>query len=713
MIPPQRHSRTGAAALAAPTLALLALLPAACRDSFDKIEDWEADRPAIVADDLTRVVAPEGFDFKSAAPVGLDLRAVQPGTDVPVGDVALSLLTTDGAGEEVELARGATAGDGRWAPGIVVPADRDSLTLRVLHAGYPGEHRIAVADGGGGTAYTIGAEANARGRVVPEPMPAEEPDPGVVYDDDDVAISSRGDVSGRAPMTYLGTYDAQGVPDYLTTPGTIWPDVLDFIALNLPERPGVPVGNPHYLDPDNQGSLLFREGGELWVSFAHEGAGYRNALGYFTYPIGDPPKSEAEIDVHAVIFPNTSFHNSGGGLHVGDRVYLGTFPANTAVGWFLIPNGWDARNRRVNDTWNTRYSVDDLNRFTRKKDRKHTVLLANDVREFLVLGFEDLNRPGGDNDFNDAVFVVEPRPWSSVDITHTPVVQMPGDDIDRDGVANNVDLYPDDPERAFEVYTPASGAYGTLAYEDMWPRTGDYDFNDLVVDYSFTEVLNSANQVKDIRVDLKVRALGGSQDHGFAVNLPALGPAAVEAVVGQALADNDYLAVGANGVETGVATAVVPLFTSGFALFGERYGIINTDPAKPHVGDGERTVTITLRDATHREGVGVPPYDPFLLRSRDRGREIHLAGFPPTAKADLAAFGTEADASDLAAGHTYVDANNLPWALDLPAPMVYPEEKVRIDAVYPDFASWATYGGEGYESWFRHGGGEGGYTGGQ
>ena len=702
-------TRPGAVAVAA---AAFALLPA-CRDSFDKIEDWEDDRPAVVADDLARVVAPQGFDFKSAAPAELDLRAVQPGTDVPVANVALSLLTTDGQGVEVELARGATDADGRWAPGVVVPADRDSLTLRVLHAGYPGEHRIAVAGGGRATAYTLGADDNPGGRVVPEPMLPEEPDPGYVYGDDDEVINSRGNLNGRAPMTYLGTYDAQGVPDYLTTPGTIWPDVLDFIALNLPERPGVPVGNPHYLDEDNQGSVLFREEGELWISFAHEGAGYRNALGYFTYPIGDPPKNKNKIDVHTVVFPNTSFHNSGGGLHVADRVYLGTFPANTAVGWFLIPNGWDWRNQRVNDKWSTRYSVDDLNRFTQKKHRKHTVLLANNVREFLVLGFEDLNRPGGDNDFNDAVFVVEPRPWSSIDISHTPVVKMPGDDIDRDGVANNVDLYPDDPDRAFEVYTPANGAYGTLAYEDMWPRTGDYDFNDLVVDYSFTEVLNSANQVKDIRVDLRVRALGGSQDHGFAINLPTLDPAAVERVVGQVLDGNDYVALGSNGAETGVQTAVVPMFTSGFALFGERYGIINTDPLKEYVGDGEQTVTVTLREAVYRQDVGVPPYDPFLLRSQDRGREIHLAGFAPTAKADLTAFGTEADASDPATGYYYVDANNLPWALDLPAPMTYPQEKVRIDAVYPNFTSWATYGGEGYESWFRDGGGPGGYTGGQ
>jgi hypothetical protein len=33
--------------------------------------------------------------------------------------------------------------------------------------------------------------------------------------------------------------------------------------------------------------------------------------------------------------------------------------------------------------------------------------------------------------------------------------------------------------------------YGTLAYEDLWPSKGDYDFNDLVVDYDFNIVKNN------------------------------------------------------------------------------------------------------------------------------------------------------------------------------------------------------------------------------
>ena len=682
---------------AAPALLLLAggaLLLPACQSSLERIEDWEQQNPPGIADDIRELRAPDGFDFATAHARDLELAAVRPDGATPVGGVAVSVWTDDGAGAPALLAYGTTDDQGSWHLGLSVPADRDSLTLRVETPGFAREHRVAIA-GTGATAYTFG-RANANGRVVAGPVPPEEVDTAGV---------ASGELLGRAAMTYLGAYDAQGVPDYLTTPGDIWPDVLDFIAVNLPEDSGVPETNPHYLEDRYRGSVLMREEGELWISFAHEGAGYRNAIGYFTFPLDDPPTRKRDVARHTVVFPNASFAGSGGGLAVGDRVYLGRFPANTGVGYFLVPNGWNASTQTVGDKWNTRYTVDALNTFTRKKKhRKHAVLLANPVREFLVLGFEDLNRPGGDNDFNDAVFIVEPRPWSSVITEFTPAVKMPGDDLDGDGVANNLDLYPTDPERAFEAYAPARGEHGTLAYEDMWPRTSDYDFNDLVVDWSATEVLNSASRVKDIRFDLRVRAIGASQNHGFAVRLP-VPAAAVERVVGQALTNGGYIPVDANGTEAGMPEAIVPMFTDGFALFDERFGIINTDPAKPALAEGALSVTVTFAQPLYREEVGVAPYDPFLLRSQDRAREIHLPGIAPTSRADVSAFGTYDDASDPALGRYYLDANNLPWALCLPASMRYPKEQVSIDEVYLDFAEWATYGGTSARGWFRDNGG--------
>ena len=48
---------------------------------------------------------------------------------------------------------------------------------------------------------------------------------------------------------------------------------------------------------------------------------------------------------------------------------------------------------------------------------------------------------------------------------------------------------------------------------------------------------------------------------------------------------------------------------------------------------------------------------------------------------------------------------HLPWAVRLPEPIRYPQERVRIDQVYLDFNTWATYGGDQASTWFRDNGG--------
>ncbi len=62
-------------------------------------------------------------------------------------------------------------------------------------------------------------------------------------------------------------------------------------------------------------------------------------------------------------------------------------------------------------------------------------------------------------------------------------------------VDDDLDDYPNDPDRATDVYYLISMSPGTLAFEDLWPGKGDYDFNDLVLDYRFKQVLNGSNEL--------------------------------------------------------------------------------------------------------------------------------------------------------------------------------------------------------------------------
>ena len=58
-------------------------------------------------------------------------------------------------------------------------------------------------------------------------------------------------------------------------------------------------------------------------------------------------------------------------------------------------------------------------------------------------------------------------------------------DSDLDGVPNAYDNYPDDYDRAFDFFYPAKNSFNTLLYEDMWPHRGDYDMNDLVLNFNY------------------------------------------------------------------------------------------------------------------------------------------------------------------------------------------------------------------------------------
>jgi hypothetical protein len=42
-----------------------------------------------------------------------------------------------------------------------------------------------------------------------------------------------------------------------------------------------------------------------------------------------------------------------------------------------------------------------------------------------------------------------------------------------------------------ELFTPSKSQAGTIAFEDLWPYYGDYDFNDVALNYQVVLKLNS------------------------------------------------------------------------------------------------------------------------------------------------------------------------------------------------------------------------------
>ena len=287
---------------------------------------------------------------------------------------------------------------------------------------------------------------------------------------------------------------------------------------------------------------------------------------------------------------------------------------------------------------------------------------------------------------------------------------LKGSDKDSDGVKDEDDAYPDDKERAFNSYLPTE-SFNTLMFEDLWPGKGDFDFNDLVVDYQMKMVSNAKNELVDLAFTYKVKAIGAAFKNGLGVELRGIKPSQVFSVKGNSL-KNGIHKIAANGLEEGTESLTFIAFDNAFDLLpyaGGGVTGVNTTVGAPAQKIRTETVVINfLQDGKSANGTPVmakeitmDQFNPFMIVNQKRGIEIHLPDMPPTALADKSLFGTKEDASSEGSGRWYKTKNNfLPWALNVSMEVPYPIEKVSLEKAYPYFAKWAQSNGSEYADWY-------------
>jgi len=224
--------------------------------------------------------------------------------------------------------------------------------------------------------------------------------------------------------------------------------LVNVINNALPESSSV---DQAFLNPEYDPVLPLTEDAHLSVTFVDEGAGYRNSLGWFSWGDGVfDSLSKADIDTNGSgiisydeltavdgvsanwLFANASMAGKGGSLNTGDTVMLNdgnSFEAGTNVSFFLGANTWNGTDI-VGETSgsgekNIFYGLDFLNPEALSTSlygsdggndiSRHVAMMFADVgQDQVILGFEDLIRPYGDNDFNDAIFIVEADPATAI-----------------------------------------------------------------------------------------------------------------------------------------------------------------------------------------------------------------------------------------------------------------------------------------------------------
>lgn len=586
---------------------------------------------------------------------------------------------------------GTTDGDGKLLTQVSVPFSCSYLVLKPNYIGLPEEIRIARSDERSITRSFIARRGS---------------DPEYTFDSTDFPKESSGDPIQPIDGSWWfvnDDYSDEGIPDSLFSidlekdflkdvNNSLFKRNKDEESLSAELKAGLLVGTLD-MSADN----------DVWMTFVDEKAGFNNTLGYYIYETDKKPPSIGVDDI-TLVFPNASYgKRKDEYLNSGDTVYIGNIAKGNSLGFVLIANGWfpggkdkpgQVRDKGYQGIY---YSEAELN----PEGEAHASIIqyggAYGDKVFLV-GMEDDKHYKNDYNFNDVVFAIVVGNKDAV----APIGSHPSStdfDNDGDGVIDSLDAYPDDAARTTkEILT------GTLAYEDLWPKLGDYDFNDLVVEYEYAIDGNKDNKIVSMEMKYTILASGASLPNGLSLALP-LKPSdfTVSKLTYSKAGSADTFAV-VKEISEGTGSQILIFERQDWVVGGRPF---NTTPDLPSDRRDPQSVTFTLTftPAIERNVLGAVPYDVYMLvdnaKKADKPailvKEVHLIGFAPTTLAHQD-FLDESDG--LKNKDHYKSERNLPWAIHIPGPWTYPLEQKSIVEGYKHFGAWAESGGEKYKDWY-------------
>lgn len=261
------------------------------------------------------------------------------------------------------------------------------------------------------------------------------------------------------------------------------------------------------------------------------------------------------------------------------------------------------------------------------------------------------------------------------------------------------------------MHYPSADSWATLAFEDNWPLVGDYDMNDLVVRYRLSSYDAEGNLLR-VKIEGEVVAMGASYHNGFAFRLPGLLRSQV---------DTDRLLFKINGVDQNVMPLEADKDEAIFIIANDLWDFVTAGEDckyyRTEIGCGSNiqmtfSLEIPLEVNVNKADVASFPYDPFIFSSEGQERnyvfgeapgrrfEIHLKNQAPTEAFQDNFLGRGDDASEADSGEYFINANGMPWAINIPYEWEHPVEYMDIKYAYPDFHRFVTSSGQLNIDWF-------------
>jgi LruC domain-containing protein len=510
--------------------------------------------------------------------------------------------------------------------------------------------------------------------LVVSPIELELGAEGLVFNYNDYKAQLATGVRSRAVMdgvpypdgyATLGEWDKDGIPNYLLPESEKQELPTAFLArcnalADLTRYQVKLLDKFENLRTTGTNDMVITKSTNLIATYFKSSAGWQDMVAYYTYKEGE------EIDINTIrktlLFPRYSSASILGQL-VGSQVmlkywnpdtkkYESEFPAGTHIGWVLLGMGFGNENlgQQYFRYSNPKYNTD---------NEQRSVLLSDpELDNYFFMAMEDNN----DMRFNDVQFAITASTVSSVE----PTPSIP-DEVGKD-------------ETSYVVK-------GSLAFEDNWPKQGDYDMNDVVIYYSSTMVIgtDSKNQGKLLRTTITFTPVnnGAIFTNGFGFQLDEV-------------AKNSISSVMISREGTIISESFDPEYDKPVViLFSDIKSVLNK-PMKV-------VITYNYGGVVNDEKV-LPPYNPFIFVNTP-SHEVHLPGYKPTNKADDTLRGTENDLRKDNAGNEmyYISKDNMPFAIHISgSEFKWPPESMPITEFYPQFEPWRkSFGGEN-KDWYLH-----------
>jgi hypothetical protein len=239
-----------------------------------------------------------------------------------------------------------------------------------------------------------------------------------------------------------------------------------------------------------------------------------------------------------------------------------------------------------------------------------------------------------------------------------------------------------------------AAGYQIVAFEDRFPDTGDYDFNDVVVAHRLLNTLDSAGKVVAISGDAYLVARGaGGYNHRWSLDIPIsqtgvnvgaficnvrTDASSAEIANSDTLKNPDSLAC---EVESAGQVARIVGFRDTLALLPGMNTKVGDSPglgSVPHLN-----FSIALSAPVPVAAVGTA--SPWIEISRAQTPMVGVA------------FGT----SDFKVNLSSRDPQNKPYAMLIPSDWRVPVEGTDIGLAYPNFVNFVTSEGSSNANWYQ------------